>query len=132
MKNLFIVGIAIVLAITNLGIVVWPPIQKSVVAQSNSLADDEQATATLATSTKDNPTTFPTAIDQDKIEQLVFNPEISVTNKNLTAVAREVNLAPQNPSVTICSDLPTLADWLPIFSVKLNRPRSSRDADFRA
>jgi hypothetical protein len=122
MKNLFIVGIAIVLAITNLGIVVWPPIQKSVVAQSNSLADDEQATATLATSTKDNPTTFPTAIDQDKIEQLVF----------LTAVAREVNLAPQNPSVTICSDLPTLADWLPIFSVKLNRPRSSRDADFRA
>jgi hypothetical protein len=104
MKNLFIVGIAIVLAITNLGIVVWPPIQKSVVAQSNSLADDEQATATLATSTKDNPTTFPTAIDQDKIEQLVFNPEISVTNKNLTAVAREVNLAPQNPSVTICSD----------------------------
>lgn len=51
---------------------------------------------------------------------LSFNPELSTSIKDITAEIKNVYLDPINPSITICTNVPTLADWLPIFSAQLD------------
>ena len=117
-RNFLIVGIAIVvlLTISVFGIVAWTRVPESASANSNEKTNIDQTetppqTETNSASDENN---------QTASSYLVFNPELSVTEKQLTATVQEVNLDPQNPTVKVCSDLPTIADWLPIFSVKLN------------
>jgi hypothetical protein len=45
---------------------------------------------------------------------------LKVTNGGLTAEIREYDLNPDYPTITICTDLPSAADWLPIFSASFN------------
>lgn len=118
-RNFLIVGIAIVvlLTISAFGIVAWTRGPGLASSQSNVMANVDQIPETpiqaeTISSSEENNQAVPSYI--------VFNPEISVTEKQLTATVNEVNLDPQNPTVKVCSDLPTVADWLPIFSVKLN------------
>lgn len=41
---------------------------------------------------------------------------MKVRNGGLTAELQEIDLDPEYPTVTLCTDLPTEADWLPRFS----------------
>lgn len=45
---------------------------------------------------------------------------LKVTKNQLTAEIIEYDLNPDYPTITICTDLPSVADWLPIFSASLN------------
>lgn len=45
---------------------------------------------------------------------------ITVSNKGLEAELREINLAHDFPTATICAEVPTIADWLPVFSATYN------------
>ncbi len=48
------------------------------------------------------------------------NASRKVTNAGLTVEIREYDLNPDNPTITICADLPSVADWLPRFSASYN------------
>lgn len=50
--------------------------------------------------------------------QLSMDNKISLTAiiNGLTAEIREYDLNPEYPTITICTDIPSVADWLPIFS----------------
>ena len=45
---------------------------------------------------------------------------LKVTHGGLTVEIREYDLNPDYPTVTICADLPSVADWLPRFSASYN------------
>lgn len=47
---------------------------------------------------------------------IVENSNTSVTIKGLTAEVQGVDLNPDWPTVTICTDVPSVADWVPTFS----------------
>ena len=118
-RNFLIVGIAIVvlLTISAFGIVAWTRGPGLASGQSNAMANVNQI---QETPTKAEIISSSEEENQTEPSYTVLKPEISVTEKQLTATVNEVNLDPQNPSVKICSDLPSIADWLPIFSVNLN------------
>lgn len=44
------------------------------------------------------------------------NTTLNATVNGLTAVIREYDLNPDYPTITVCADLPSIADWLPIFT----------------
>lgn len=50
--------------------------------------------------------------------QLSMDNKMSLTAiiNGLTAEIREYDLNPEYPTITICTDIPSVADWLPIFS----------------
>lgn len=56
------------------------------------------------------------------IDETLLNADttLSVTKDGLTAVIREYDLNPDYPTVTVCTDLPSIADWLPIFTASFN------------
>ncbi|MCC7119542.1 MAG: hypothetical protein IT310_13540 [Anaerolineales bacterium] len=43
-----------------------------------------------------------------------------IAKQGLTAEIREYDLNPDYPTVTVCTDLPSIADWLPIFTASFN------------
>ncbi len=45
---------------------------------------------------------------------------LTATTDGLTAEIREYDLNPEYPTITICTDIPSIADWLPIFSASYN------------
>lgn len=45
---------------------------------------------------------------------------LTATIDGLTAEIREYDLNPEYPTITICTDIPSVADWLPIFSASYN------------
>lgn len=55
-----------------------------------------------------NPNT--NAVDKAIYEDMI------ATNKGLTVELREIDLNPDAPTVTVCTDVPTPDDWLPEFS----------------
>lgn len=45
---------------------------------------------------------------------------LTATNNGLTAKVSEYDLNPDHPYVTVCTDIPSISDWLPIFSASYN------------
>jgi predicted regulator of Ras-like GTPase activity (Roadblock/LC7/MglB family) len=81
------------------------------------------ATATEPNQGKEATTTPVSAVTDTSPTQpgyRIFDPELSVIEAGLTASLNEVRLDPQNPTVRICVELPSTADWLAYFSARLN------------
>lgn len=55
----------------------------------------------------------------DKVSKVMYE-NVIATNKGLTAELREIDLNPEFPTVTVCTDVPTPEDWLPEFSATYN------------
>jgi len=112
--DIFIVVLIIIFAG---GVVACSHVSAFASNKPNPEADIKQVTETAVQSEINTP---PAVTKENGIDYLKLEPNISTTKKDLTAVLEEISLDPQNPTVKVCSDLPTIADWLPIFSVNLN------------
>lgn len=49
--------------------------------------------------------------------------DVRVSHNGLKAELREIDLNPDYPTITVCTDIPTIADWLPRFSAVHNGQR---------
>jgi hypothetical protein len=85
---------------------------------SNHLLPQNEEDSTLSTETPiAEPTNTPNHQETDKPKESPEKDEkTDVSNRGLTAELKGVDMDPDWPTITLCADLPTIADWMPRFS----------------
>lgn len=99
-----------VLALVTVSYTTMVPQSKDVI--SSAEINITETALQVATAGKTSVVGIPTTNVMDKVTY----ENVIVTNKGLTAELREINLNPESPTVTVCTDVPTPDDWLPEFS----------------
>lgn len=114
-KIVFSVTMFLVLTLATVAYTATVPQSKSSISLSERNATE---TALLDVATAEETAVSATS-DTNAVGKVTYENMIA-TNKGLTAQLREIDLNPDFPIVTICTDVPTPEDWLPEFSAIYN------------
>jgi len=105
-KYLLFTAICAFLLFALLAVTAWQPVSSHLVYASNGASNSMREQT--ASSVRD-----PAQISVNQSSSIA---NAQANNNGLLAQITQIDLNPENPNLTICADIPSVADWLPRFS----------------